>query len=84
MFTQRPFNEVRYEVVGDELAEQYFVVNARSGHVYQRRAVQHEPTQAKEYHVGPLQQTYRLVNKRCSCNYMPILLSACEISSIMF
>ena len=52
MFLQSPFKDVIYELVGDSLALQFFVVDRVSGRLYQRRAVQYESTKATEYKVG--------------------------------
>ena len=50
VFPQSPFNDIKYELVGDAMALQFFVVNQNGG-IYQRKAVQYEVTKAKEYKV---------------------------------
>lgn len=50
--TQPPYNELRYQIVGDSLAQQFFVINTQSGIIYQRMALQHEPSKTTEYNVS--------------------------------
>ena len=48
---QAPFNQVVYELAGDALALEYFIVTPKGGQIYQRRAVQYDS--ASRYEVSP-------------------------------
>ena len=49
---QSPFNQVRYELMGDMLGQEYFLINSNTGQVFQRRSIMYEPSDSKEYNVS--------------------------------
>lgn len=51
---QEPHNQIRYSIVGNALAQEYFVIDSSTGEIFQRKAVQLEPTMSKVYRVGQL------------------------------
>lgn len=47
-----PYDEIRYSLVGNALGAEYFLVNERTGQIFQRRAIQYDPEMTKEYTVS--------------------------------
>ena len=48
---QEPHNEIRYSIVGNALAQEYFVIDSETGEIFQRKTIQLEPTLSKVYRV---------------------------------
>ena len=48
---QEPHNEIRYSIVGNTLAQEYFVIDSVTGEIFQRKTIQLEPTLSKVYRV---------------------------------
>ena len=47
-----PYSDVRFNLIGDVQALQYFLINENTGDIFQRLAVQSDPDMVTEYNVG--------------------------------